>query len=210
MGTGVRRIQRELDGKKYRSSALIHVELDKKNHDWQKRIIDRLLNDIQRSIVKEDNSDPRISNAVDAIYADFVSANEKGRNEGLFTAVLPSKEDIIEQIRQMFITKNVHTQIVNSDEQIVTLLDEESGELRLDHYANIFIGGNILDRGITIKNMLCFFYGRNPSNFQQDTVLQHARMYGARDKEDMAVTRLHTTDLIHKILVRMNELDYQL
>ena len=210
MGTGVRRIQRELDGKKYRSSALIHVELDKKNHDWQKRIIDRLLNDIERSIVKEDNSDPRISNAVDAIYADFVSANEKGRNEGLFTAVLPSKEDIIEQIRQMFITKNVHTQIVNSDEQIVTLLDEESGELRLDHYANIFIGGNILDRGITIKNMLCFFYGRNPSNFQQDTVLQHARMYGARDKEDMAVTRLHTTDLIHKILVRMNELDNQL
>ena len=58
--------------------------------------------------------------------------------------------------------------------------------------------------------MLCFFYGRNPKNFQQDTVLQHARMYGARAKEDMAVTRLHTTDLIHKILVRMNELDNQL
>ena len=58
--------------------------------------------------------------------------------------------------------------------------------------------------------VLCFFYGRNPKNFQQDTVLQHARMYGARSKEDMAVTRLHTTAMIHKILVRMNDLDNQL
>ena len=82
--------------------------------------------------------------------------------------------------------------------------------MELDTDANIFIGGNILDRGITIKNMLCFFYGRNPRNFQQDTVLQHARMYGARSKEDMAVTRLHTTAMIHKILVRMNDLDNQL
>ena len=47
-------------------------------------------------------------------------------------------------------------------------------------------------------------------NFQQDTVLQHARMYGARSKEDMAVTRLHTTPQIYKILARMNELDEQL
>ena len=63
---------------------------------------------------------------------------------------------------------------------------------------------------MTIKNMLCFFYGRDPKNFQQDTVLQHARMYGARSMEDMAVMRLHTTPLIYKILVRMNELDEQL
>lgn len=210
MGTAVRRIQRDKEGKVYQSSALIHVEIDKKNHDWQKRVIDRLLGDIDKCIVQEDNSDPRISTAVDTIYEDFRLSNEKGRKAKLFKAALPSKEDILDEIRSMFITKNIHTQVVNSDEAVVTLLDEETGELRLDHIANIFIGGNILDRGITIKNMLCFFYGRNPSSFQQDTVLQHARMYGAREKEDMAVTRLHTTDVIYKILVRMNELDNQL
>ena len=100
--------------------------------------------------------------------------------------------------------------MVNSDEEVDKLLDEETGELSLECAANIFIGGNILDRGVTIKNMLCFFYGRDPKNFQQDTVLQHARMYGARSKEDMAVMRLHTTPLIYRILVRMNELDEQL
>ena len=42
---------------------------------------------------------------------------------------------------------------------------------------NLFIGGQILDRGITINNLIGFYYGRNPKKFQQDTVLQHSRMY---------------------------------
>ena len=58
--------------------------------------------------------------------------------------------------------------------------------------------------------MLCFFYGRTPSTFQQDAVLQHARMFGARDKEDMAVSMFHTSNLIYGIMTRMNELDEQL
>jgi len=41
----------------------------------------------------------------------------------------------------------------------------------------MFIGGQILDRGITIGNLIGFYYGRNPNRFQQDTVLQHSRMY---------------------------------
>ena len=58
---------------------------------------------------------------------------------------------------------------------------------------NIFIGGQILDRGITVPNLLGFCYGRSPKRMQQDTVLQHARMYGARPRPDLAVTRLYTT-----------------
>ena len=213
MAAAIRRIQiRETKNKDYKTSALIHVEVDKKNHDWQLRVIKRLIDDIKKAIVDEDQTDQRIWYAIDVIYQDYELSNQKGRNEGLIEVELPSKEDVLDEIRNIFNPKkvNYHVQVVNSDEQVVSLLDEETGELRLDTAANIFIGGNILDRGITIKNMLCFFYGRNPKNFQQDTVLQHARMYGARSKEDMAVTRLHTTALIHKILVRMNELDNQL
>lgn len=213
MGTAVRRIQeRNSHNKDYKTSALIHVELDKRNHDWQSRVINRLIDSIKCAIVEEDLSDQRIWAAIDAIYDDFTSSNKKGRDEGLISVELPEKEDVMDEIRNIFNPKknNYHVQIVNSDEQVESLLDEETGELQLDTAANIFIGGNILDRGITIKNMLCFFYGRNPKNFQQDTVLQHARMYGARSKEDMAVTRLHTTSTIYRILVRMNELDNQL
>jgi hypothetical protein len=55
--------------------------------------------------------------------------------------------------------------------------------------------------------MLCFVYGRNPGKFQMDTVLQHARMYGARSMEDMAVTRFYTTKDIYDVLKSINEID---
>ena len=210
MATAIRRIQARVNNRRYQTSALIHVELDKKNHDWQSRVINRLINSIKETIVEDDQSDQRIWTAIESNYNDFLESNRKGCNEGLISIELPSKDDIIQEIRNIFIDQEYNIQIVNSDKQVESLLDEESGELKLETAANIFIGGNILDRGITIKNMLCFFYGRNPKKFQQDTVLQHARMYGARSKEDMAVTRLHTTSAIYGILSRMNDLDNQL
>lgn len=213
MATAVRRIQvRKEKNYDYKTSAIIHVEIGKKNHDWQRRIVERLIDLIKSAIVEGDHVDQRIWFALDNIYLDFLRSNEKGRKEGLISVLLPSLEEILDEIRNIFSPKykNYHVQMVNSNEEVDKLLDEETGELSLDCAANIFIGGNILDRGITIKNMLCFFYGRDPKNFQQDTVLQHARMYGARSKEDMAVMRLHTTPFIYKILVRMNELDNQL
>lgn len=213
MGTAVRRIQvREAENKNYSSSALIHVEIDTKKHEWQERIIKRLINDIAKVVIEQDQTDLRVWMAIDMVYEDLAESNRKGRAEGLIHVEMPSKEEVLDEVRNILNpeSKGYHVQVVNSDEKVSSLLSEETGELELDTDANIFIGGNIMDRGITIKNMLCFFYGRNPKNFQQDTVLQHARMYGARSKEDMAVTRFHTTALIHKILVRMNDLDNQL
>ena len=214
MSAATRRIQEKNrpQPKDYKASAVFHVEINKKNHAWQKRIIDRLIDDIKAAIVDEDQSDQRIHSAINIIYDDFVQSNLKGKAEGLITVDLPSKEDILDEIRVIFspALHNYVVQPVNSDEEMAELLDEDSGELKLETAANIFIGANILDRGVTIKNMLCFFYGRDPKGFQQDTVLQHARMYGARSKEDMAVTRFHTTQHLYKILVRMNELDNQL
>lgn len=208
--TAVRRIQiGGGDDCKYRSSALFHVEIDKDNHEWQYKLIKRIINDISKYIVDEDHTDARIARALQDIYEDFCMSNQKGRTKEGISAEMPELEAIVSETRKI-LHDNLSVNIVNSDNAVEEMLDDKTGELRLSHWANIFIGGNILDRGITIKNMLCFFYGRNPKNFQQDTVLQHARMYGARDKEDMAVTRFHTTNTIYKILVRMNELDNQL
>jgi len=62
-------------------------------------------------------------------------------------------------------------------------------EIKLDSVFNLFVGGNKLGRGVTIKNLLVSYYGRNPKTPRADTVLQHARMYGYRQK-DLGVTRL--------------------
>lgn len=207
MATAIRVIQERKHNTIFKSSALMHVEVDKKNHVWQDKLVNRLVKDLGKHIVDGDDSDLRIVTAIDACYEDFSESNRKGREEGLIKVELPSKEEIIDVVRDIFESGDINIQIVNSDEQL-PLNDE--GELKQKATVNIFIGGSILDRGITIKNMLLFFYGRNPKSFQQDTVLQHARMYGARSKDDMAVTRLFTSNAIYSVLKNMNALDNQL
>ncbi len=61
--------------------------------------------------------------------------------------------------------------------------------ITLDHIYSIFVGGNKLGRGVTIPNLITSYYGRNPKRPNSDTVLQHARMYGYREKH-VGVTRL--------------------
>lgn len=55
---------------------------------------------------------------------------------------------------------------------------------------NFLVGGNILGRGLTIKELLVTYYLRQAQVSQMDTVLQHARMYGYRDAL-MAYTRVY-------------------
>ena len=128
MGTAVRRIQvRETEFKNYATSALIHVELDKKNHEWQEKIINRLIKDIAKSIIENDRTDQRIWQAIDMVYEDFVESNRKGCVEGLINVEMPSKEDVLKEVREILNPENrgYHVQVVNSDEQVSSLLSEE-------------------------------------------------------------------------------------
>ena len=95
---------------------------------------------------------------------------------------------------------------VNSEKDVNMLLDDQ-GQLKLRVPLNVFIGGQILDRGITISNLIGFYYGRNPKTYQQDTVLQHSRMFGYRPIEDLAVTRFYTTRGIYDVMMRIHEFD---
>jgi len=119
---------------------------------------------------------------------------------------LPSFEEVKKAVvealsgGQLMITK------VNKDKDIFKLLDDE-GQLKLRTPFNMFIGGQILDRGITINNLIAFYYGRNPNRFQQDTVLQHSRMYGARSTADLAVTRFYAPQHVYQIMKRIHEFD---
>ena len=219
MATAIRRIQRRQDGKSYKSSAVIHVNVDKENHDWQDRLIKSMLKQIRAYFDGSTTNDHRLDFMVGDIYEDFGNSTQKAIETGkvnedgsvsTIDVIYPSLEDVKKEVAIIFAEGDINQKVVNSDNDITSLLDENNGQLRLDSAVNIFIGGSILDRGITINNMLCFFYGRDPKKFQQDTVLQHARFYGARDLKDMAVTRLHTSDNIYQALVRMNELDDQL
>src|SRR5205807_5128426 len=71
---------------------------------------------------------------------------------------------------------------------------------------NLFVGGNKLGRGVTIKNLLVSYYGRNPRSPQADTVLQHARMYGYRRK-DIGLLRLFLPPELHRVFKAINKME---
>lgn len=122
---------------------------------------------------------------------------------------MPTYEYVKEQFYYVIDKGYYSVDVVNSDNDVDALLDEESGELRLPTPFSIFVGGQVLDRGVTIPNMIGFYYGRNPKTMQQDTVLQHSRMFGYR-KHLLPVTRFYTTERIHSNMEKITEIDIAL
>jgi hypothetical protein len=86
---------------------------------------------------------------------------------------------------------------------------DDSGQLKLRTPLNVFLGGQVLDRGVTLANLIGFYYGRRPNKFQQDTVLQHSRMYGYR-RADLGVTRFYTAASIRHAMQQMEDFDIAL
>lgn len=114
---------------------------------------------------------------------------------------LPPFDQVVEKIK--FYIRGTNIKLVNA-------LSNE--EIRLDSVFNIFVGGNKLGRGVTIKNLLTSYYGRNPIRPNADTVLQHARMYGYRQGE-AGITRLYLPEklaehfrLIHQMESALRDL----
>lgn len=204
--TAIRMIQMEAKGEDYRSSCLIHTEIKKESHQIQKEIVELIINELKTAIIDKGNSDVHVQDLEDFAYNSLWESHKKGVLEGLITVEWPSYTQVINKVRDILGRSDYKISIVNSNVGVSSMLNEK-GQLRLEQSLNFFIGGGILDRGITIDNMLSFFYGRNPGKFQMDTVLQHARMYGARSMEDMAVTRFYTTEDIYDVLKTINEID---
>lgn len=90
---------------------------------------------------------------------------------------------------------------------IVKLVNGETDEdVAVKSPYNLFVGGNKLGRGVTIKNLLVSYYGRHPKNPQADTVLQHARMYGYRRK-DIGLLRLFLPPELHTVFKAINKME---
>lgn len=198
VGGCIRRIQHGSFGQKVENySFVIHTEQSRTSHSWQEDIVKKL-NEELINIAK--NNKDLFNKLVTDAYENLKSSIElTGLNLPQFDVVLVNASKAL--IEGMLVVEKV-----NSDKDVKALLDTK-GQLKLRTPLNIFIGGQILDRGITIKNMIGFYYGRNPKRFQQDTVLQHSRMYGARSKEDLAVTRFYTTHGIYEVMRRIHEFD---
>jgi hypothetical protein len=189
--------QRDLGEKERKYAMIIHNDTQKAAHAWQDNVIDWMFGAIVRAAEDAPSSLRKLfDDAFDDLAESIIASG--GR--------VPEREDAFENFIDALQNEDVVVEKVNSDQDVMALLDEKA-ELKLRTPYNIYVGGNILDRGITIPNLIAFYYGRNPKTMQADTVLQHSRMYGNRDRRDLAVTRFYTSRAVYDRLYTINEFE---
>ncbi|MEQ9097362.1 MAG: Z1 domain-containing protein [Phycisphaerales bacterium] len=189
-------IAAHVPSRRLRYSFLLHSEQAKGSHNWQVQIFEELY----RQFAEQAAGDTKLFRGlVEDAYADLAQSVlfDGGR--------LPKLDEVLDATREAMENEFVTISKVNSDDDVVAMLDKD-GQLKLRSPLNIFIGGQVLDRGVTLANLLGFYYGRRPNKFQQDTVLQHSRMYGYR-RQDLAVTRFYTSHYIRQAMFEMEEFD---
>ena len=185
--------------KKLRFSFLVHSEAAKGTHQWQEELTVHLVDSL--SIAAQSGS---------SFYDDLVqvSYDDLIRSLALDGQPIPPLHQVLPEVKKAVTGGYITISKVNSDEDVSALLDD-TGQLKLRSPLCIFIGGQVLDRGVTLANLIGFYYGRRPNKFQQDTVLQHSRMYGYR-RADLAVTRFYTSPHIRFAMQQMEEFDQSL
>ncbi|WP_081061755.1 Z1 domain-containing protein [Burkholderia territorii] len=199
LSVAVRRWQQHVQEQPLQKYAMImHNDTQREAHNWQSETADKIQKAFEAAVQSDD---PRLRVIFDEAYTDIRNSVVADRGH------LPPADDLFKQVCELIDDGELNIQLVNSDVQLGPLLDPETAELRLRTKANLFIGGSILDRGITVPNLLAFYYGRNPKTMQADTVLQHSRMYGARPKADLAVTRFYTSHDVYSRLVQIHSLE---
>lgn len=187
--------------KKHHYAYVIHTATQKGSHFSLKNVADALFEQIRD---RDNNTTPKIERLITNSFEDIKQSVEA------YGYQMSKYEIIRKEFYEAIDKEHYSVDVVNSEKEIDDLLDEESGELNLRTPYSIFVGGQVLDRGVTIPRMIGFYYGRNPQTMQQDTVLQHSRMFGYRDKDLLAVTRFYTTERIHSNMEKITEIDMAL
>ena len=176
---------------------VIHNDIKKAAHKFQSDLVNMLL----AAFTEDARSGGHQLRLIFDVVCDDLTASIIADG-----AVKPDADSIFAAVCDALTSDEIVVSEVNSDNDVLALLNADA-ELHLRTPYNIFIGGNILDRGITIPNLISFYYGRNPKRMQADTVLQHSRMYGARNRKDLAVTRFYTSREVFQRLETIEQLE---
>ncbi|MEP6677033.1 MAG: Z1 domain-containing protein [Ferruginibacter sp.] len=187
-------------------SFIFHLDTAKTKMVWQETLVQKYL-DFLQSEWNDDNNNA-IERYKDHYENDLIISFKKAVELDWVDEV-PTFNEVKKVISKVFELEDYQIFVINSDQRVIDLANDE-GQLRLETAMNFFIGGQVLDRGITIDNLLGIFYGRDPQTSQMDTVLQHARMYGNRSKADIALTRMYTTERIFDRMKEIHQIDESL
>jgi hypothetical protein len=163
---------------------LCHVSTKTSDHKHIETLLRKYKTDLARATKAKDS---KVLERLREAYDDL-AASHQGVADTDF-------ESIIESIA--FYSPGITVKLVNGQ-------TDEDVAVRSPY--NLFVGGNKLGRGVTIKNLLVSYYGRNPKQPQADTVLQHARMYGYRRK-DIGLLRLFLPKELHIVFRAIDKME---
>lgn len=166
---------------------LCHVSAGKNDHKHIVELLRKYKTDLASELRAK--SAPTIVR-LRAAYDDLASTHAELKASD-FTTLLGAIE---------FFSPGITVKLVNGD-------TDEDVAVRSPY--NLFVGGNKLGRGVTIKNLLVSYYGRHPRRPQADTVLQHARMYGYRRK-DLGLLRLFLPPALHNVFKAIHKMERSL
>ncbi|MBX7184805.1 MAG: Z1 domain-containing protein [Vicinamibacteria bacterium] len=163
---------------------LCHVSTRKDDH----RHIEALLRKYQIELARDARAkDPALIRRLRAAFDDLATTHPAMQKPGF--------DALMEAIA--FFSPGITVKLVNGE-------TDEDVAVRSPY--NLFVGGNKLGRGVTIKNLLVSYYGRHPKKPQADTVLQHARMYGYR-KADIGLLRLFLPNALHTVFRAVHRME---
>lgn len=166
---------------------LCHVSTRKVDHAHIVNLLRRYKTDLSQRL---GDNDPATRQRMKVAYDDLATTHP-----GIGAV---SFDDLLAAIK--FFSPGITVKLVNGE-------TDEDVAVRSPY--NLFVGGNKLGRGVTIKNLLVSYYGRNPRTPQADTVLQHARMYGYRRK-DIGLLRLFLPPELHTVFRAINKMQQAL
>jgi len=155
---------------------LLHTSFRQADHSLATRLVDEYRNElaIELAIATRNSIEqmsPNFRVGLEQAYADM---------QRTFSHIPPFEDVVAEAARAM-----ASTEVIEINSRTGAGVSPNPSRRH-----TLYIGGTKIGRGVTIKNLLVTYYGRDALYPQLDTVLQHARMYGYRQAE-LSATRIY-------------------
>lgn len=158
-------IQSHRTHRKDKLSMLIHISQFKKDHELEYKKVQELIKEwVLKTSDKKDVSYTSVCEIMKEAHSEYAKGNVRD---------FPTFEEIEDEI--IFAINNSHVHKINGDNTL-------NGEDDFYEY-NIYVGGTMLGRGLTIKGLCVTYITRTAKNASNvDTVQQRARWFGYKTK----------------------------
>ena len=179
---------RALSKKDMRSDMIIHIDRTVAAHGSIYSAVHDMLEEIKQAFINDDS------------VAFYQTKLEKSYDKYL-------NDDVKLQFSFVDVFKEISTTILSTGVILQNGIGKHTKEKELTKLHKIYIGGDLLQRGLTFSNLIVSYFTRfAKSGGNMDTTLQRARWFGYRSKY-LDLCKIFTTDEIAKEFTVLAEVE---